>query len=105
MEALVAFYKAVGLSFREEKHGNGPVHFSTLLGDTVLEVYPLPKSVQTSDATTRLGFTIDRVEDIVQKLRAMGVQILTEPLQTQWGYRATVKDPDGRAVELNQSAG
>ena len=40
LEASLAFYRALGLSFVEEQHGSGPIHYSTRLGDTVLEIYP-----------------------------------------------------------------
>ena len=29
MEAALTFYRALGLSFVEEKHGSGPVHYSS----------------------------------------------------------------------------
>ncbi len=56
-ERVKGFYEALGLQFREEKHGNGPVHFSAGVGQTVFEVYPLPTSIEKVDATTRLSFT------------------------------------------------
>jgi hypothetical protein len=37
---LVAFYRMLGISFVEEQHGNGPVHWAADLDGLVLEVYP-----------------------------------------------------------------
>jgi hypothetical protein len=39
---------------------------------------------------------------VVQALKAVGTLLSTEPQATQWGVRAVVRDPDGRAVELYQ---
>ncbi len=101
-ERVKGFYEALGLQFREEQHGNGPVHFSAQVGQTVFEVYPLPKSIEKVDATTRLGFTVERLDDTIRRMKIAGVPVAAEPKQTEWGYGAVVKDPDGRSVELNQ---
>ena len=38
--STVAFYQRLGLSFQQEKHGNGPVHWSSKMGNLIFEVYP-----------------------------------------------------------------
>jgi hypothetical protein len=38
-----AFYEALGLTLRAEKHGNGPEHWACQVGRTVLELYPASK--------------------------------------------------------------
>ncbi len=96
------FYEALGLRFREERHGSGPVHFAAQAGDVVFEIYPLPKSVAQADATTRLGFRVGALHPVIAALKAAGVPVTTEPQPTEWGYRAVVRDPDGRSVELTQ---
>src|ERR1019366_2289596 len=40
VEAAKDFYSDLGLSFVEEKHGKGPVHWSATAGALVLEIYP-----------------------------------------------------------------
>jgi predicted enzyme related to lactoylglutathione lyase len=102
LESLRVFYSELGLQFQEEKHGNGPVHFSTAIENTVLEIYPLPKSVSIVDTTTRLGFSVENLDEIFERLKQSGVQVVAEPKGTEWGYSAVVKDPDGRAIELTQ---
>jgi hypothetical protein len=42
VDRLRAFYQALGVELAEEQHGSGPVHYAGQVGDTVLEVYPLP---------------------------------------------------------------
>jgi predicted enzyme related to lactoylglutathione lyase len=102
LEIVKNFYEALGLRFQEERHGNGPIHFSANVQQTVFELYPLPKSIEKVDITTRLGFIVEQLDETIQRLKGAGVQIVTEPKHTEWGYGAVVKDPDGRSIELNQ---
>jgi lactoylglutathione lyase len=99
VERLVTFYGLLGLTFDAEQHGKGPVHFAALLGELVLEIYPLDQR-QTVDATTRVGFAVSAIADLLPKLEAAGVFIVSPLRQSSWGLRAVVRDPDGRAVEL-----
>lgn len=102
VDRLRAFYQALGLELAEERHGSGPTHFAGQVGDAILELYPLLDG-DTADATTRLGFAVERLAEVVQALREAGTVIASEPRQTAWGLRAVVRDPDGRAVELYQA--
>jgi predicted enzyme related to lactoylglutathione lyase len=54
------------------------------------------------DATTRLGFAVERLSDVVHAVRFSGAAVVNEPRETERGVRAVVRDPDGRAVELCQ---
>ena len=96
LDVLREFYARLGFVFQQEQHGRGPIHFSAPLGAGVLEIYPLPDGV-VPDATTRLGFAVDDLPAALTELE--------EPptaKKTAWGWRAVVRDPDGRAVELYQ---
>ncbi|MBO9703426.1 MAG: VOC family protein [Sporocytophaga sp.] len=104
LQLLVDFYSTLGLSFQEEKHGSGPTHFSCSIGKFVLEIYPLPKSVAVADSTTRLGFSVNNLDEIIKKLKDNNSQIVSEPVNNEWGYSAIVKDPDGRSIELKDDA-
>jgi hypothetical protein len=87
-EALRKFYGSLGIELAEEQHGKGPVHYAGRIGGVVLEVYPLPEDGTPADATTRLGFTVSRVAEVVQALQALGTPVVTEPQATKWGFRA-----------------
>ncbi|MCC7420216.1 MAG: VOC family protein [Planctomycetaceae bacterium] len=102
VNALRKFYGSLGIEFAEEQHGKGPVHFAGQVGSVVLEVYPLPDDGTPADSSTRLGFTVARLAEVVEALKALDTPVVTEPQATQWGLRALVRDPDGRAVELYQ---
>jgi predicted enzyme related to lactoylglutathione lyase len=97
LDRLSEFYTALGLSFAEERHGDGPQHLAARVGDLVLELYPLQKGE--ADASTRLGFAVPDLDAVLARL---GEAVVGGPRETEWGRRAVVKDPDGRKVELVQ---
>jgi predicted enzyme related to lactoylglutathione lyase len=99
-EKLVAFYSLFGLEFDHHRHGNCPFHDTAKVGDAFLEIYPLPKSQTVPDITTRLGFTVEKLDELIKILKTNGIKIVSEPIQTEFGYNAIVEDPDGRKIEL-----
>lgn len=94
---LRSFYSALGLTFVEEKHGDGPPHLSARVGEVVIELYPLAADARAADATTRLGFSVPNLDEV---LASLGPAVGGGPRETAWGRRAVVRDPDGRKVEL-----
>jgi lactoylglutathione lyase len=103
---MLAFYRAFRLTFNEEKHGSGPVHHSTQIGSTVLEIYPgevaEPINRKGSGATM-LGFAVESLDNTLRELEKLHVTIISNAKDSPWGRRAVVADPDGRTVELNES--
>ena len=102
LERLRDFFHPLGVSFAAEQHGNGPLHYAGELGGVVLELYPLAQDVQAEDHLTRLGFAVGDLATTLHALEAAGAAVISKPRQTEWGLRAVVRDPDGRAVELYQ---
>jgi lactoylglutathione lyase len=102
VEPLRRFYQTLGVELAEERHGTGPVHFAGRAGDVVIEVYPLPDDGSPVDSSTRLGFAVENLAEIVQALEGIGTKIVTSSRETAWGLQAVVRDPDGRSVELTQ---
>ena len=105
-EATLAFYRELGCEFVEEKHGNGPLHHSCEMGRTVFEIYPGEDGAAVNRkqaGATMLGFTVPSLNPILSRLAEFGAEILTPAKQTAWGLRATVADPDGRAVNIAES--
>jgi len=100
-DELVPFYEALGVTFKVERHGKGPEHYSGACGEALLEIYPsLPGE---STAATRLGFIVDDVEQVCLAAGSLG-SIVKEPSHTQWGIRAVLADPIGHKVEVVQRA-
>ena len=93
------FYEALGLRFANEQHGDGPLHCACVLGDTVLEIYPMREGADLDRRDeTRLGVRVDDLEAALVAAVAIGATILREP--TAASPRAVLGDPDGRVVEL-----
>ncbi|EEF61288.1 VOC family protein [Pedosphaera parvula] len=105
MEATLTFYKALGLHFTEEKHGTGPLHYSSVVGDLVFEIYPgEPGSApeRKTGGATMLGFTVDQLDATLALLNAIKPDSQLVPKESPWGRRAVAVDPDGRAVEITE---
>jgi lactoylglutathione lyase len=102
VEQMQRFYQTIGINFAEEQHGKGPVHLAGRVGGVVIEIYPLPDDGTPVDASTRLGFAVENLAEVVQALAGIDTKIVTLPRETAWGLQGVVKDPDGRSVELTQ---
>lgn len=48
LQETLEFFTKLGLSFTEEKHGDGPVHYACENNDLVFELYP-SKNVQMAE--------------------------------------------------------
>lgn len=96
---LAEFYSVLGCSFVYHQHGNGPFHYSTTIGSSALEIYPLAKNQEAADKNLRLGFAIDQFEETIELLKAKGVSC-SEKISSEYGELFVVTDPDGRKVEL-----
>lgn len=95
-----AFYESLGLSFLEERHGNGPIHLSAQLNGSVLELYPIASSLTT--AGTRFGLLVPGVDRVVDRAITAGGLLISAATDSPWGRRAVVTDPDGHKVELTE---
>lgn len=106
IEATLSFYRALGLDFAEEQHGTGPVHYSTVLGETVLEVYPA-EAGQAPDrkagGATMIGIKVESVDGAIAAAEGLGYKPISAPKDSAWGRRATILDPDGRLIELTEA--
>lgn len=100
IERLANFYALLGLTFEYHKHGKSPYHYSALVGNTILEIYPLAKGQTEADKELRLGFALDDFENAMTTLKDRDVEFVSEPMQTDYGFMAIIKDPDGRRIEL-----
>ncbi|MFI9808513.1 VOC family protein [Streptomyces sp. NPDC052301] len=93
--------------FREEMAADG---FASLTRDDAgMNVIFLRRGLETLPADQRdahaggllLAFTVDRLEDELERLRAEGVAITMPLTEEEWGERAfQVRDPNGVIVQL-----
>lgn len=90
LSASRRYYEALGLTFVEEQHGNGPRHLSCDLDGVVLELYPAGKS---APEPLRFGLYTADLEAALNALRELGAEMI--------GKSSTVvRDVDGNTVEL-----
>jgi len=98
IDLAASFYMAMGLLITKHRHGKGPEHYSSVVNGFVFEIYPLGKREPTT--STRIGFSVDDVDSIVETLIASGGELVSAIHDSEWGRRAVVKDLDGHTVEL-----
>jgi lactoylglutathione lyase len=103
VDRAVQFYNQLGLGFRRQQHNNGPEHYSTQIGKTVFEIYPLSRE-GASSIGVRLGFVVDSLSDVLNKLREVGVKVISQPEKREWGYSCVVEDFDGHKVEITNAS-
>lgn len=90
------FYACFGMTFVQEQHGAGPVHYSASGPQGVFEIYPAGERDADS---TGLGFAVDNLEAAAARLRDAGFEP-GEPSANPWGTSFVVRDPDGRRIEV-----
>jgi catechol 2,3-dioxygenase-like lactoylglutathione lyase family enzyme len=90
------FYEQLGLAFHEEQHGSGPEHLSTVIGGTVVELYPVGSGPSTQGL--RLGLVVANLTEIAANSRESVIEDSDRD-----GHRFVVlRDPDGHKVELTE---
>jgi lactoylglutathione lyase len=102
----VAFYRAIGVELEGEDHGDGSVHFAAEVGGVhfaILSAAGAGRAPSWRESGSSFpGFWVASLADIVAALIEQGAPVLVEHQVREWGCRAVVEDPDGRAVEINQ---
>ncbi|MGH7435463.1 MAG: VOC family protein [Polyangiaceae bacterium] len=91
------FYEALGLVLVAERHGTGPLHYSTCIGGAVLELYPR-RNAETRGL--RLGFLVSDLASALPMVERAGGKVLRAELDAV--PSAVVEDPDGHVLELTQ---
>jgi lactoylglutathione lyase len=102
----VAFYRdAIGLRVRIE--GDGYVEFE--MENTKFSLFErskLPDLIGREGGSPpcgEIGFLIEDVDAEAERLRGLGVEILSGPVDRPWGERTLhIADPDGNIIEFAQ---
>jgi lactoylglutathione lyase len=108
IDKTAEFYRAIGLEFEHEDHGEGPVHFAVELAGVHFAIYPTEQSgrapARGAAGSSFPGFYVADLDEVTESLRRTGARVLTDHQQMPWGCRVVVEDPDGRAIEVNDRA-
>lgn len=94
LEASGRFYTALGLALQEERHGDGPRHFSASVGNAIIELYPADAR---GPSNVRWGLRVDDLDAVLARLAGLGIAGRRD------GGAHVVVDPDGTRVELRHA--
>src|SRR5688572_31766108 len=73
LERSRTFYEALGLRLVHEQHGRGQAHYSSDLGQVVLELYPLSGRPSSG---VRLGIRVSGLATIIEAMKRIGAEIV-----------------------------
>jgi transcriptional regulator with XRE-family HTH domain len=103
LENSRSFYAHLGLDLIAEKHGTGPLHYSCVMEETVLEIYPRAVA-DAGGGHLRFGLRTQR--QAIDRLRSSG--LLKQPPRVIRIHPRSevylVRDPDENAVEVEVAA-
>jgi len=98
MPRSIQFYRALGLTLRHE----GATWSRLTLGDAVLGVHKSDRK-PSGHAPVGLAFVSrERLESLVERLRAAGIDQPLEIADEAFGSSITVRDPDGLSIQINE---
>ncbi|MBZ9559861.1 MULTISPECIES: VOC family protein [unclassified Modicisalibacter] len=94
LEASKQFYELLGFGFVKERHGDGPLHYSSQDAGFVFELYPLKENEEPGNS--RIGFSVKGMQQVLSQVA----------VASQYEFNGSqvyvVRDPDGRKVELKE---
>lgn len=93
IEKSKLFYTKLGLNFNQEQHENGPIHYSCIVNNMVLELYPASKNFPV-EKSVRLGLNVESII-MLKEIHKLELKQINETL-------FKTKDPDGRIIFMNQ---
>ena len=105
LEAVVDFYRAIGVPLELEQHDDGPLHHACELGLTHFAIFESNSGTPPefrSGGSSFPGFTVNSLEDALGAAKSLNAEVVQQQTADPWGWRALVKDPDGRVLELFQ---
>ena len=96
-EKTKLFYQCLGISFEQEQHGSGPVHFSSALSSgAICEIYKRTPS-QSDD---KILIEVDSIAQCIKNLQDQGFLQGQVVIVSKDQKQLILHDPDGRPVYL-----
>ena len=78
------FYHVLfGVHFSREKHEVGPEHMAGRIGPILIELYPITNVADTTGV--RLGFKVDSMDDLMNRLDDSGGVLVNAPKRGETG--------------------
>jgi lactoylglutathione lyase len=104
IQKITAWYGAIGIEIVKEKHEKTKSTYTADLEGLLLEFLPLSEETPAPEPNVRLGFVVADLEKTLAELKAHATVVINPPQSTSRGFRAVVRDPDGRSVELYRAS-
>jgi len=106
-ERLVRFYRALGLPFVMEDHGDGHDHPACDIEGVHVAILQAEKGSETprrgEHGATQSSFRVDDLDVVKAALMKMGeLRLMIDSQDGPWGTRIVIEDPDGRPVQVTQ---
>ena len=100
IEKSIAFFQDdLGMTLTERPIPNWAEFEAT---PTTLALYQPERGAPGASGNVSIGLAVDNVVTAVEQLKAKGVTVYLEPMETPVCWIATIADPDGNAVTLHQ---
>ncbi|WP_439143836.1 VOC family protein [Planktotalea sp.] len=99
MGATCEVYRAIGLTFVKEKHGNGPVHYAHESQGLVLEIY---QRAGVQNDGLMLGFDVTDLALTKSNLQKTAAKLVKDISAIEAGKRMIFSDPDGLQIYIQQ---
>lgn len=102
LEKTADVYRAIGLTFVGEKHGEGPFHLAHEGNGLVIEIYR--KSAANCDGMM-LGFEVADLSKARSAILATTGTIVKDIARVDGADRMIIADPEGRKLYVSESTG
>lgn len=100
IQKVITWYGVIGVAIVKEKHEKTASTYVADLDGLLLEFLPLAEEMSAPEPNVRLGFVVENLDQVLSELRGLGTVVINPPQSTSRGFRAVVRDPDGRSIEL-----
>lgn len=102
VEALAGFYAAVlEVEFEREDHGGLDIHFGVDIGTVHFGIHPKTNfGGHGPSRATPIAFAVDALQPHLERAKARGAEVVTEPHDEGFGAVVTCADPQGNLFEL-----
>jgi predicted enzyme related to lactoylglutathione lyase len=99
LDATADIYRAIGLEFVGEQHGNGPFHLAHEGNGIVLEIYHKPEA--TCDGMM-LGFDVPDLTTLKAALEQTKAKLIKDIAPIDGTNRMILSDPEGRQIYVQE---
>lgn len=97
---LADFYKEL---LGVENNSSDKVHQTILAEETMLTIYNDGTTKTNENVNMCLAFTVEDIDNEYEKLKSLGVEIISEPQKQPWGAtNMSFYDPDRNIIYLRQ---